>query len=562
MKKRSLIEALTIIQIMIFVGMCLFIVFESVILYQKSMKSLLAERSSMIINECHTIENRMDVVSQQTFEIFRSTIKNQENIWLPSRNENLFDIQDLSENIREKLLLYPDLDYVFAYRPDSFIVSRMQSNGEGLAKIALGEYLKQTVQDTKDTLARGKWELCSVEQQSYCEILYYYQEENFYVTTFIRAEKLFSGIREQFREYIGNGQITDQEGQAYLIRENEVPKQKSDMIFPRQEIHGEFVLTGYFHVKMLELFRNNVLLMVAGVFAMGLVILCLQRWMISRYILKSICQLSDTVKKADTDLSAIRIPCTSKIEEIAVLEHSLDELVHEVLAVRVELYEKKIQEQNFQLQGLRAQLKPHFYLNAIMTASTMVYQNRNEETREYLQQLSTYMRYMMRIRESRVKLGEELEHVENYVKMQEIRFPGSILLVAECPEKLNEIRVPHLLLHTIVENVFKYAMSLTETLMLMISCREIEENGFRGVQIIVEDNGKGFTSEQLEKYNGDTVSNEEKDTQIGLSNIKRSLKLWYGQENLFHISNAIPNGAQVEIRIPEEGEKMDESIDC
>lgn len=73
----------------------------------------------------------------------------------------------------------------------------------------------------------------------------------------------FPGIREQFREYIGNGQITDQEGQAYLIRENEVPKQKSDMIFPRQEIHGEFVLTGYFHVKMLELFRNNVLLMVA-----------------------------------------------------------------------------------------------------------------------------------------------------------------------------------------------------------------------------------------------------------------------------------------------------------
>lgn len=562
MKKRSLIETLTIIQIIIFAGMCLFIVFESVILYQKSMKNLLTERSAMITNECQTIENRMDVVSQQTFEIFRSTIKNQENIWLSSRNENLFDIQDLSENIREKLLLYPDLDYVFAYRPDSFMVSRMQSDGEGLAKIALGEYLKQAVQDTKDTLARGKWKLCSVDQESYCQILYYYQEENFYVTTFIRADKLFSGIREQFREYTGNGQITDQEGQAYLIRENEVPKQKGDMILPRQEINGEFVLNGYFHVKMLELFRNNVLLMVAEVFAMGLVILLLQRWLISRYILKSICKLSDTVKKADTDLSAIRIPCTSKIEEIAVLEHSLDELVHEVLAVRVELYEKKIQEQNFQLQSLRAQLKPHFHLNAIMTASTMVYQNRKEETREYLQQLSTYMRYMMRIRESRVKLGEELEHVENYVKMQEIRFPGSILLVTECPEKLKEIRVPHLLLHTIVENVFKHAMSLTETLMLMISCREIEENGFRGVQITVEDNGKGFTSEQLEKYNGDTVSSEEKDTQIGLSNIKRSLKLWYGQENLFHISNAIPNGAQVEIRIPEKGEKMDESADC
>ena len=84
---------------------------------------------------------------------------------------------------------------------------------------------------------------------------------------------------------------------------------------------------------------------------MGLVILCLQRWMISRYILKSICQLSDTVKKADTDLSAIRIPCTSKIEEIAVLEHSLDELVHEVLALRVELYEKKNTGTEFSASG-------------------------------------------------------------------------------------------------------------------------------------------------------------------------------------------------------------------
>ena len=97
-------------------------------------------------------------------------------------------------------------------------------------------------------------------------------------------------------------------------------------------------------------------------------------------------------------------------------------------------YMRKNTGTEFSASGPAGAVKTTFYLNAIMTASTMVYQNRNEETREYLQQLSTYMRYMMRIRESRVKLGEELEHVENYVKMQEIRFPGSILLVTECPE--------------------------------------------------------------------------------------------------------------------------------
>ena len=50
-------------------------------------------------------------------------------------------------------------------------------------------------------------------------------------------------------------------------------------------------------------------------------------------------------------MSAIRIPCTSKIEEIAVLEHSLDELVHEVLAVRVELYEKKYRNRIFSFRA-------------------------------------------------------------------------------------------------------------------------------------------------------------------------------------------------------------------
>ena len=77
-----------------------------------------------------------------------------------------------------------------------------------------------------------------------------------------------------------------------------------------------------------------------------------------------------------------------------------------------------------------------------------------------------------------------------------------------------------------------------------------------------QDNGRGFLPEQLKLYNGELLPADEDGCHIGLSNVKRTLRLIYGRADLLHISNGVPSGAIVEIRIPEERSLMDESTDC
>ena len=65
---------------------------------------------------------------------------------------------------------------------------------------------------------------------------------------------------------------------------------------------------------------------------------------------------------------------------------------------------------------LRAQIKPHFFLNAITTVSNMTYQNRLEDIRSYLKYLSKFVRYMLNSQRNWVSLKEEISHMKTILR--------------------------------------------------------------------------------------------------------------------------------------------------
>ena len=110
-----------------------------------------------------------------------------------------------------------------------------------------------------------------------------------------------------------------------------------------------------------------------------------------------------------------------------------------------------------------------------------------------------------------------------------------------------------MIIFTVIENAFKFAMNLYDTLILLILCEEIREDGFQGFRVIIEDNGDGFSEDQLNKFHiGNEVEEKQDGKHIGLSNIKKTLELQYGRKDLLRLSNATPHGARVEIWIPDE----------
>jgi sensor histidine kinase YesM len=274
---------------------------------------------------------------------------------------------------------------------------------------------------------------------------------------------------------------------------------------------------------------------------------------ISWYIIKPIYILLEGTKYLANGKFDYRIDGDAGSAEFNELNNSFNQMIHEIKILRIDQYEQKIKDSERRIRMLRMQIKPHFYLNAITTIQTMTYQDRVEDIRTYLDALSDHIRYMLRFNFSEVKLSEELSHIENYLKMQNIKFPNSVAYYIECREELKNKEIGHLLLNTIIQNSLKYAMNLYDILLLIIQCEAVENNNFKGYRVIIEDNGKGFSAEQLEKFQiGKDVEESKDEKHIGLSNIRKTLELQYGRKDLLRMSNVEPHGARVEIWIPDE----------
>ena len=237
--------------------------------------------------------------------------------------------------------------------------------------------------------------------------------------------------------------------------------------------------------------------------------------------------------------------------EFEALFDSFNDMAEQIVTLRIEAYDMKLAEEENKLTMLRAQLKPHTFLNAITTISNMTYSNRPEEIRAYIADFARFVRYMLKTSSTWTTVEEELRNIRSYLNMQERRSPDSIRCTAECEPEAAEAQIPYLLLFTLVENSIKHAMTLYTPMELTIRCERIAEGTFCGTRLTVEDNGDGFSPEVLEEFRegqDDPISTKE---HLGLSNVRYTLNLVYHRRDLLRLSNRSEGGARVEIRIPE-----------
>lgn len=106
-------------------------------------------------------------------------------------------------------------------------------------------------------------------------------------------------------------------------------------------------------------------------------------------------------------------------------------------------------------EALRAQINPHFLFNSLNSLTNMVHENK--PVVDYIQNLSSLLRYMLKSGESElVLLSEELEITMNYINLQLMRFNGSLEIKVTIPDGVLNHAVPPLVLQMLIENSLKH----------------------------------------------------------------------------------------------------------
>lgn len=250
---------------------------------------------------------------------------------------------------------------------------------------------------------------------------------------------------------------------------------------------------------------------------------------------------------------SLKIETASDSEEFQTLVDAFNGLLSEILELKIQHYEKQIALLDAQQRYIRLQLRPHYFLNAMSTIVGLSRAGENQKIEDYISALSKNIRYLFGTGLHTVPLAEELRQVENYIKMQELKYPDCILYFIDAAEETKSWPVPQMLIHTIIENEYKYAVHSSQQLMVLMNLRVVRQEGEDMLLIEIEDNGKGYPEEIISAINSDSPTTQSRSgNRVGLWSIRRLLELMYDRTGLFQLDNVQPHGAMSRIYLPKQ----------
>ena len=167
---------------------------------------------------------------------------------------------------------------------------------------------------------------------------------------------------------------------------------------------------------------------------------------------------------------------------------------------------------NSELALLKSQISPHFFFNTLNNIYSLIGRS-NEDSKDAVIKLSKMMRYVLNeSRQDSRLLSDEIEFMNNYIDLMKLRISAKTQLNVNFPTEYKDLIIPHLLFISLIENAFKYGISVQDESYVSISLRCGENNILFKCENGLPESSKGpiFAS-----------------TGIGLENLKKRLSLLY-----------------------------------
>ena len=470
------------------------------------------------------------------------------NDYLTELNSPL-DFTDFQENLKKLRIDFTE----FQYQMDSPITFFIETrdiphflNASSLQLpyldyVQLKDHLKTYDKDTDNT--SQKWQRISLNQHDYLLKSLHYKSKAIYAI--ISTQDILKPLQKL---NIGK------KGRLAIDRPNQVHASDSLIQADSTQTHLPFDL--YVTVDYGDVFRTNIVLetllslvpLIIAVLSTVLILYIRQRMI---QPMKRLTQRLSQLDAASTKLDVIE---DQGILEIDQANHKLNQVLIHMKDLQIRAYHAQLNLKKVELNYLKNQVRPHFYLNMLSMIHSMLQTKNYKEIEELTKVTSNYLRHLFQAHQDFNRLADEIQHIRNYLEIQKIRYGDSIHFDLDWDPGLKDAAIPPLLLQTFVENAIKHGFSFQDSFHIQLSIHE-EANQHLAISLL--DNGPGFSSAILQDLVAKKSIVTDDGHHIGLTNARERLDLLYPDHYTLQFSNGSQGGDRIQLSLPYEPYKGD-----
>lgn len=234
-------------------------------------------------------------------------------------------------------------------------------------------------------------------------------------------------------------------------------------------------------------------------------------------------------------------------DELARLEEDFFFMLDEIKKLLVKQKEDGMRLRAAQLRALRAQINPHFLYNTLDLIRWEALENDATEINDIASALAEYYRSALGGGKDMSTIGEELEHITSYVKIQNLRFDSRITLRKNIAQRYWNNPLPRITLQPLVENAILHGMKsngLNQSLTITLGLHPEAD----GLHLEVADNGVGIPPEKMAALLME--GSLEEGNHYAVSNVHSRLQLVFGPQYGLHYQSELGKGTIVTILLP------------
>lgn len=308
---------------------------------------------------------------------------------------------------------------------------------------------------------------------------------------------------------------------------------------------------GWYIVSLIPVitYSQTLLMLRTTIIVIGLLVILvgiLAAVLITNRISRPITRLTLAMKQfGEGELSAYCAVESS--DEIGQLSGNFNNMVQNINELIQKVYEETLLKQQAELKSLRMQINPHFFYNTLETINWMARIKGVAEIGIVAKALSELMRLTIGGSDF-ITIADELKSVNSYISIQTYRFGDKLSVSTDVDHELYEMYIPKLIIQPILENAIVHGIEKKAgNGHVKITGRS--ENGI--IIFDISDDGVGIHPELIKGIFEDRSNILEDDhMHIGINNVDRRIKIYYGEQYGVRITSEEGIGTHVSIIFP------------